>query len=687
MDKLKMKKAFSFVLLNGIATLIVVFLVKKVRADLSIFTFFHYIEEDTKKFVLYFMLIFLVFLSTGKFQFKLFNQLSEKYPRVLTLLKMIGVMFVSWAASFFVNYYFQYFQNLKDPVATILWIDGNEKIFYAGIYYLFFLFLFMYSFIGNLYISTLITTAILCVLGFINYNKLNLRVEPLYPFDYKQIGQMKEVIPMISDYISVTQIIIVVLLFLSVFAFAWFLPKMKISLWLRGLIFLISVTMIYSYTYFPKTFMKSFVEKHDVAIVKWNQIDNYEVNGFLFGFISNLHNKTFEKPEGYSKQKVLETAQKYVKDNKTGSGQSKQTPNIVFLMSESFWDPSKLNLNFSGDPIPNLRQLMSEYSSGQILSPAFGGATANVEFEALTGFSNAFLQFGAVPYQDFIDNKAFIPTIVSDLENKGYDTMAIHPFNRVFYKRDVVYKTFGINEFLDQETMKNKGRTPGGIISDQSLTNEILDNIKKQEKPLFIHAVSMQNHMPYNQGAYEENKIKITGLSPESTATLEVYTEGIRQADEALQSLVNTLETFDEPTIVVFWGDHLPILGQDMGIYKEANYDDSNADTKERMISETPLLIYSNFKTKQLKLNTISPYYLAPIVYELSGMESPPFHHLLNQLRQEIPAQKAKLTIGNNQQPLKKQTKKQKQLLEDYRLIEYDILMGKQYSKEVLYND
>ena len=195
--------------------------------------------------------------------------------------------------------------------------------------------------------------------------------------------------------------------------------------------FAVVITMLYSYTNFPKTFMNDFVQSSQVEIVKWNQIENYEVNGFLFGFLSNIHSDIIEKPKTYSKDFVLETAEKYV-SGKASINESENKPNIIYLMSESFWDPTKLDVEFSADPLANLRPLMEEHVSGAMLSPVFGGATANVEFEALTGMSTSFLKTGAIPYQEAVTKQSFIPTIASDLELKGYRTLAIHPYNRVF---------------------------------------------------------------------------------------------------------------------------------------------------------------------------------------------------------------------------------------------------------------
>jgi phosphoglycerol transferase MdoB-like AlkP superfamily enzyme len=687
MKKELFNKTFIIIAVNFILSLCVLFLYKMFRYHFDLVPLIEFMHTNSKRMVLSIFIVFMGLLSTLMQQLKVFAYIKQNKSWVLTSLKMAFIMLVSLMTSILINYYLQYFQHLKDPLLTVTWITSNLNIYFAGVLYLFFLFLLTFAIIGNVYLSTFLTGLVLIGFGFIHYNKLNIRVEPLYPFDFKQFFQMKDVIPMISEYILFKQVLVFLFMIIVIVIMLVFLKNIRLGLPMRGLIFVITIIMLYSYTNFPKTFMKSFVENNHITIVKWNPIDNYQKNGFLFGFLSNLQNDSFKKPEGYSKQKVLETAQKYVTKPREQTEKG-STPNIVYIMSESFWDPTRLGLEFSGDPILHLRQLMTEHSSGYVLSPVFGGATANVEFEALTGFTTSFLNPGVIPYQEMVDKKIFIPTIISDLEEKGYASLAIHPFNGVFYKRNVVYNIFGFDKFLDQESMKHNEREPGRVITDLSMTYEILDNIKEQEQPLFIHAVSMQNHMPYNAGAYEENKIKVSGLSPESTSMVEVYTEGIRRSDEALHLLVEELQTINEPTLVVFFGDHLPILGANKALYNEAGYNDENPDVNKYKYSETPLLIYSNFKTKQERYDFISPFYLAPIIYELSGLEKPSFFSLLDQLRERmgIPALKGDIIIGNDRKFITYPGKDQNQILEDYRLLQYDLLMGKQYSLDLLYH-
>ncbi|MBB6447269.1 LTA synthase family protein [Bacillus benzoevorans] len=686
MKRLKINRLISLAAWNGIFAFALLFTIKLFRNRFSIDNFIYWMQEDTKKMTVYLIIIFFLLFSTIKIQLKLFASLEQHHPKVLIGFKYLFIFISSFAASMIVNYYFQYFQMLKDPIMTSEWIISNFSIYMAGVLYILFIFLLAYVLLGNLYFSSLITSFLLLAIGFIHYNKLNIRTEPLYFNDYKQMKAMKDVIPMIKEYISVGQIFVILLLFIGMGFLSRYLPKLKMALWMRGITFAVVITLLYSYTNFPKTFMNTLVQRSHVEIVKWNQIENYEVNGFLFGFLSNIHSDILEKPGTYSKESVLKIAEKYVKvSSNEAREESGQKPNIIYLMSESFWDPTKLDAEFSADPLISLRSLMNEHPSGALLSPVFGGATANVEFEALTGFSTSFLKIGSIPYQEAVTKQSFIPTIASNLEWEGYRTLAIHPYNRVFYKRDQVYNTFGIDEFIDEKTMSFQERTPGGVITDESLSLEILDQIKKTDEPLFIHAVSMQNHMPYNPGAYKENKIKIAGLSEESIETLEVYTEGIRRSDEALKLLVDRLEGLDEPTIVVFWGDHMPILGADQAIYKEAGYETEDKLMMTRKYSETPLLIYSNFAKGQKDLGSISPNYLATIVYDYLGFKKPAFYNLLDELMIEIPGLKSNLRIDSAQEFITELSGKREELLDDYKLLVYDLLIGEQYSLSILY--
>ncbi|MBS8265752.1 LTA synthase family protein [Mesobacillus boroniphilus] len=681
------RKWTPIVLLNGLLAFLFVALFKFVIRSYSTAEFILWTEEYSKKFVLYLFIFFIAFLLTSRWQLKAYDYLKEQKPWILSVLNLLIVFIISFSLAAVINLYFQYSQILHNKELTLQWIETKQSVFFAGLLFLFFLYILIYAIIGNIYLSTALTTVVLALMGYAHYSKMSLRVEPLYPNDFKQFSHLDEVIPMVVGTFSPIYIFVFLMLIFGIWASVKFLPAIKIPKVWRVILAISSAILVFTFANFQDNFWKSYMEKSDVVISTWNPINTYNDNGFIIGFLSNFKTVTVEKPKGYSKEKVLEIAKRYTESPNTKDVPDNQRPNVVFLMNEAFWDPTRLGkAEFSEDPVKNYRELMTQYPSGNILSAAFGGATANIEFEALTGFNTTFLTAGIIPYQEIVDNKSFIPTIVSSLEVKGYKSLAIHPYNKAFYKRSRVYETFGIDKFLDMETMKNN-ETSGPMISDESVSNEIADHIVNSKEPMFIHAVTMQNHLPYNPGRYEENTVKISGLTEESTSPLEVYTEGVKQADEALRHLIERVEELEEPTIIVFWGDHLPVLGASRSVYKESGFADAkNEEEYERKFSETPLLIYSTSDPGNKDLGTISPAYLGPFVFDLGNLDAPPFYDFLKEVQSEIPAFKHAVKIGKDQEILKELNEKQKSLLNDYQMIQYDLLVGKQYSKSLLFN-
>ncbi|MGM7702946.1 sulfatase-like hydrolase/transferase [Pseudalkalibacillus sp. Hm43] len=644
-------------------------------------------QMNTKASLMYLGTSFGVLLCTYKFQIKMIDHINQSdffnqwYGKLLTTsILLIG-------SSLLVNLFFQLSQKLFNLDRTIDWIQLNSKLFLMGSFYVFFFALLIYLVIGNPFTSTIIFLLIGITLGYTHYNKLKFRIEPLFPSDFSQIGHMKEVLPMVMSYLSIWTIIILIgLIALFVLALRSF-PKMTIKWWKRLIVVPVVLFMIYSFTFYPKTFMKDFVESTSLDLIGWNQLSNYRDNGFVFAFLSNLQGDNFEKPDGYNKKNVVKLAEDLkARYDSRNVPEEEINPNIIYIMNEAFWDPTEFeNINLSEDPLPNIRKIQQQYPSGKILSPMFGGGTANVEFEALTGFSMSFVRAGVTPFQNMVDHQNPFPTLASVLKDKGYSTVAIHPYNKVFYKRNRVYDKFGFDSFLHMNSMEFTEKD-GSYISDESVTKEIIKELEKSKGPAFIHAVTMQNHFPYLEGRFDENTIEVEGLSQAYKTELEVFVEGIKRSDQATQQLVDYLNTLEEPTMVVFWGDHLPILGTDKAIYKAANYTEGlPPETTNRKYSETPLFIYANYPINKTELGTVSPAFLPPTVMQYAGMDLPPFYSFLEKIKQEIPGLKASLKIGKDGQPIKKLSEEQAQLLKDYKLLEYDLLAGEQYSKDILF--
>lgn len=578
-------------------------------------------------------------------------------------------------------------------IEAMNWIYFYNMQFILSFVVIYTIYILVYNLIGKVFLSMVLTSCTLVILCIVNYLKLIFRGDPLYPSDFTQITHMQSVIPMVMDYFSWSYIFVIIVSIVACIVAGIYMRRyiqnVKIHLGIRALLVVGSIFVLYAYGNFANTFMNKVFQKSGVDFVLWNQNENYASNGFVLGFISNLDTTVMEKPKNYSKENMLQIANDIKKQysGNIGNQKKKEKPNIIFVMSESFWDPTKVtNLSFSEDPVPNLHHYIENFPGGQTISPTFGGNTANVEFEALTSYSMSLLKPGSIPYQQVITNKKEIPSIPTALKKEGYYTSAIHSFGRTFFKRDDVYKVLGFDKFNAEDTMENVD-IDGDYISDLAMSKEIIAELEEQKQPTFIHAVTMQNHFPFTEGRFGENLIEISGLeNEESKGELETYTEGLRRSDEALQYLIEQLDNLDRPTLLVFFGDHLPSLGTNKSFYKENGYITNEKTPSERLaMAQTPLLMYANFDMPNDNLGLVSPIHFSNLIFDYAGLNKSLFYQFLSELYKEIPVLRDELKVDKNGEVINDLTKKQKEMLEQYKMLQYDLLVGNQYSTDILF--
>ncbi len=578
-------------------------------------------------------------------------------------------------------------------IEAMNWIYFYNMQFILSFVVIYAIYILVYNLIGKVFLSMVLTSCTLVILCIVNYLKLIFRGDPLYPSDFTQITHMQSVIPMVMDYFSWSYIFVIIVSIVACIVAGIYMRRyiqnVKIHLGIRALLVVGSIFVLYAYGNFANTFMNKVFQKSGVDFVLWNQNENYASNGFVLGFISNLDTTVMEKPKNYSKENMLQIANDIKKQysGNIGNQKKKEKPNIIFVMSESFWDPTKVtNLSFSEDPVPNLHHYIENFPGGQTISPTFGGNTANVEFEALTSYSMSLLKPGSIPYQQVITNKKEIPSIPTALKKEGYYTSAIHSFGRTFFKRDDVYKVLGFDKFNAEDTMENVD-IDGDYISDLAMSKEIIAELEEQKQPTFIHAVTMQNHFPFTEGRFGENLIEISGLeNEESKGELETYTEGLRRSDEALQYLIEQLDNLDRPTLLVFFGDHLPSLGTNKSFYKENGYITNEKTPSERLaMAQTPLLMYANFDMPNDNLGLVSPIHFSNLIFDYAGLNKSLFYQFLSELYKEIPVLRDELKVDKNGEVINDLTKKQKEMLEQYKMLQYDLLVGNQYSTDILF--
>ena len=562
-------------------------------------------------------------------------------------------------------------------------LSKNPKIAeYSQIITILISFLFVGIF-RNWRISMGILFSLTTIAMYINTEKMASRNTPFLPEDLAMSGEAGGLASMINlerflnMLFTIVVIIIITIIVNKISKKIWhfkFSKKQKIAIFIPQIaLILICAHFLNLHTLEIRnlsrkgTFIK--VENLETSIDFTDQAYNYRTNGFILATISNLQTKTQKQPEGYSKEAVQKIVQKYQKiaeeNNKNHKKLSDEKVNVIYVMSESFIDP-KLGKHLydygNKEPIPYTQEIKKSQSSGWAASSEYGGGTANVEFEALTGLSNFFLN--SIPYTSIVPANKDTPSIVKNFNENGYKTIAMHPYNRNMYRREVVYPNLGFQEYKSADGFKNNSKIDNSkYISDESAFNEVLAELKNNQNPEFIHLVTMQNHMPYEENAYSEHSFIVNaknGANPENAKTVQAYLEGISRSDKAMKNFLSEIEKLNEKTIVVFWGDHWP------GIYGEMFEKELNKND----IRRTPLFVYSNFKKEKQDLGTSSLIYNQILSLNAFNSKLSPFQYLLSDLREKYPA-------------LTKQFVKideKSDILKDFEMIEYDILSGNKYS-------
>lgn len=550
--------------------------------------------------------------------------------------------------------------------SALSWMINYPKQFLVSYILMFGFINFFYILHRKLYLVIgVLLISLLSIIGLISRQKLVLRGEPLLPWDLilgkealnitKNFSGAIEIIPLL--YIGVSAIVLL--------AFIRLIPRETFSWQKKLATFTLSLAVLVSFS----TEILSLERTFSLRQINWSQKLNYDENGMFLGFILNTAYLTVDKPKDYEQELVKEimdnTEPAYAVDPDF-------KPNIIFVMSEAFWDPTLLNeISFSEDPLPYFRSLQNDYTSGMMLSPVYGGGTANTEFEVLTGLSTQFLPKGVIPYVEYVRKP--IVALPAILKKQGYTTTAIHTYDNWFYGRNNVYKNLTFDKFISKEFF-DQPEYYGQYIRDTELSKRILEEIKKTEKPDFVYAISMQAHGPYSTEENPDKLIEVSGnISPSSKAILANYTQTISDVDQSLKLLIEGLEQLNEPSIVVFFGDHLPMLGTNFDVYSEANFfrDELNYQDYLNMYS-VPFVVWDNYSGNKEELR-ISANFLSSYILERTKKTGSPTTDFLNSLTQNG----SNVLISEHHQMREAISQKE---IDQYQLLQYDLLFGNEYA-------
>lgn len=373
----------------------------------------------------------------------------------------------------------------------------------------------------------------------------------------------------------------------------------------------------------------------------------YEDYGFPYCFTASIFKTGISEPAGYGKE-TMQAISNGGKITESTTGRSEdELPNILFVQLESYFDPTEVEwLQFSEDPIPNLRKMYEEYSSGYFKVPSVGAGTANTEFEVLTGMSMRFFGPGEYPYKTYGKTKLLESAAVA-LTNLGYGAEALHNNGGNFYSRAQVFNHMGFDHYTSKEFMNILQTTPKGWATDDILIPNILDSMDTTEGQDFVFTISVQGHGDYPTEIMIENpQIEVSGPEDEGRRNAwEYYVNEVYEMDKFAGDLVKAIEERGEPSVIVFYGDHLPTMELQA------------KDLKSRYLYNTNYVIWDNIGLKKKDGNYAAYQIMAEVLDRLDIHSGTVFNY--HQQRHQT-----------------------KNYLADLELLQYDILYGKQYVYE-----
>ncbi|MBB1062616.1 LTA synthase family protein [Limosilactobacillus fastidiosus] len=550
------------------------------------------------------------------------------------------------------------------------------------------------------WVSLMLIVLINAIIVVANREKIAARNEPILPSDLLMVSVAKELFGMVSS--SVWTIAVAVLILLIILTIwlekkypvkeKWGVKKRVLFIFLAPLLF--ATSLFWNHQGTP---LSNFMHSIDDQSMFYNQLSGARINGPVIQFMNNIDVTVMEKPAGYSEKAMNNLVRKYhLRANEINQTRindlSKQS--IIFNLSESFANPQRVpGVKLKNNPVPYITKMMKDNTGGIMISSGFGGGTANMEYMTLTGFSlSNFSPTLPTPYTQLVTNLKKNPSIVEQFKS----AVAIHPYNGVFYNRISVYEKFGFDKFLYLGSkypirhQKKIDRNP--YLSDETSYRNVLDQLNKKQGGQFINLVTMQNHFPYDQNYYNEiqryNAIRVSDGT--NIGSVNDFSTGIHYTDKAVEQFIKKIDQIQKPITIVFYGDHLP------GIYQ-------NSMAKDGVkLHETDYFIYSNLYARQhgaknfyTDTKYVSPNDFIAMVAKQTNAKVNWYQALLTDVYEKLPAMGVGLQSSSNVNSYNNSTqfvnqdgklvsenqlsKKQKQLLYDYRLVQYDVTAGKHY--------
>jgi len=522
-------------------------------------------------------------------------------------------------------------------------------------------------FVRNLFLSACIVSFLMLFGVLANYYTIQFRGSPI---SFTDIFSIKTALDVTKNYSFTLNSTIVFAVFLFVFGIIILYPlkNKRLHLPTRCACALLSGLFLFSLN-IPST--RKILK---VSLDPWDINNQCVIEGFWLSFFDRISYSFITAPDGFSNDRILELEEKY--SVSTPDKESFNTPNIIVVMNESFADIEAYEGFSSSEPLmPYLYSLKNRPNthSGFVQVPVFGGGTCVSEFEFLSGL-NSLHYFSKTPYDILNENISALPSVIKTL---GYTSIALHPCRSTNWNRNIGFPKIGFDHSIFEDTGMYHQDLVREFISDKSFYDEIIMIDQQTQAPLFLFGISMQNHGGYTFESFEE---PIQIVSPAGDYPLATqYINLVRESDRAFEEFISYYEKQIEPTIVLFFGDHLPKIENSLLDSLQASYL-PQASQERLQRYHTPYYIWANFDLDKSQLPPenalISLSFLQTVLSKAAGLPMTGYQQLLYQLLQQYPVISS-FCILDKDGNLVETESSEIPIIRDYNHLQYALLKNK----------
>jgi phosphoglycerol transferase MdoB-like AlkP superfamily enzyme len=554
----------------------------------------------------------------------------------------------------------------------------------------------------KLAISTLVLGLFCFFLGYANYYKLMYRDEPVFPSDAFQI---KDAVMVAGTDIDVSfsagmwlQIAVIILLS----ALLWFvrlpsalalkkaaankkafIKKLAVNVTALLLIAACFVSM-FAFVFFDSSAMKALGFRSDLIASRV-----YYRNMFFPSFCIMAQYLFPEKPDGYTEQTMLDIAA----DMRGSAVSGAKKADVIVVVEESWFELSNYEGVFTPDPMQNYRRLAEEGVTGNIVSPKYGGGTADIEYEVLTGLTTN---------DNLTNTTAFTinlydeyPSIVNYFKTNGYGTYALHSYTNEIYNRVNAYPDLGFDNINFMDTIKDPEMS-GPWVKDSSAFKKLIElyeeGIQENDR-VVVHTLTMQNHVPHNDDRYsEEEKIDVQAdtYDPTYWAVIPTAATTLHEIDQAIGELIDYFREVERDVIVIILGDHQSPLRIDNNTdaLTTSGFYDTYVEGRDFLkLHTTPYLVWANFETGNAgtTYGNIPPNMLIPRALDSYDIIRPAYFQYLLENSKSMNGMTSDYVVNPDGSVSFQKTPQQQAEADLRMLVQYDIIYGKKYLRDSWY--